>query len=64
MRTYCITDRTLLNVLWWPELEVQKGGDIYIYIYMYVYTYIYRHMYAYTCMADSFCYTTETNITL
>ena len=49
MRTYCIEQRTLLNVLWWSKQEgnPKKEGK-----------YVYIHI------TDSFCCTAETNTTL
>ena len=33
MRTYCITQGTLMNALWWPKWEgnPKKRGDMYMY---------------------------------
>ena len=37
---------------------MQEGGEMGVYIYVYIYIYIY------ICIADSVCYTGETNILL
>ena len=49
MRTYCIEQGTLLNVLWWSKWEgyPKKEGK-----------YVYIHI------TDPFCSTAETNTTL
>ena len=32
MRTYCVAEGIKLHAQPWPESEVQKAGDIYVYV--------------------------------
>ena len=34
MRTYCVAEGIKLHAQQWPESEVQKGGDIYVYVWL------------------------------
>ena len=54
-RSYCIAQRTLLNVMWQPGWEGSLGENGYIYICIYMYMYIYVCMYMYVCIYVCIC---------
>ena len=71
MRTWCTSQGTLLNALWWPNWEGNpKKEAIYVYTYQGLPTgsdgkesaciYIYIHTHTH----DSLCYAAEINTTL